>query len=520
MKRGRMTFGRPLPFLIIIATVFVLALCASAQEQSAAPGPNAAMIIDAWLRAEGGSKRLAQRHAVEYQGTVTDSTTKVSGPYTLVLERPNRIYQEVDLAGEKIRLAYNSKSAWREDAQGLRTLTGTEANLLESTARYRNDRFTQYKKNKVRVRSLGDETIRGHLTHHVEVTTSSGVKRDVYFDASSHLIVEEAVAAGSEGDMTGERISYSDYRPVDGIAEPHQIELNESGQTWTIAVAHVLHNPPVNDGIFAFPNTSDRPLPGIADLLKAVEKNQKAIEKLVEQYTCDKTQTEFEIDAHGATRQKGIKEYQVFYLGGDEVDRLIAKDGKPLSPDEDRRESERVQKRAQEYEKKQAKKANEAERGPEEKRNKDDVQVSDFLRIDRFTNPRRETFRGHEVIVFDFDPNPKYKPSATIERLLHELEGSVWIDEQAQDVVRLEAHLNGTFKMAGGFLASLQKGSAFTFEQAKINDEVWMPSYLEAHVSAKLLLVKGLSGNFTERYSNYQKFHVDSVTQTGTVRAN
>jgi hypothetical protein len=210
----------------------------------------------------------------------------------------------------------------------------------------------------------------------------------------------------------------------------------------------------------------------------------------------------------------------VYYLGGEELDRLMKRDGKALSPDEERHESERLQKRAQEYEKKQVKKANETDSGQEEKRHKDDVQVSDFLRIDRFTNPRRETFRGHEVIVFDFEPNPSYKPSTTIEHFLHELEGSVWIDEQAQDVVRLEAYLNNTFKMAGGLFASLQKGSAFTFEQAKVADEVWMPSYLEAHVSAKLLLLKGLSGNFTERYGDYRKFHVESVTQPGTVRAN
>ncbi|HXJ94511.1 MAG TPA: hypothetical protein VMT20_16820 [Terriglobia bacterium] len=513
MKLGRRFFG-------MIAVVVAVAACAAAQDQPAAQGPNAAKIIDAWMRAEGGSKRLSQLRTVEYQGTVTDAATKASGPYTLILEQPNRIYEEADLAGGKMRVAYNGKSAWREDAKGLRTLTGSEADLLESTARYRNGRFTQYKKNKVRIRSLGEQTIRGHLTHRVEVTTSAGTKRDVYFDAASDLIVEEAVAGSSADGASGEQNFYSDYRPVDGIHEPYRIEYDGPGRAWAIAIAHVLHNPAVSDTIFAFPSASDRPLPDIADLLKAVDKNQKAIEKLLEQYTCDKTQTEFEVDSHGAVKQKGTKEYEVFYLGGDEVDRLIAKDGKPLSPDEDHRESERVQKRARDYENKQVKIARQPDDAGQKRRDKDDVQISDFLRIDRFTNPRRETFRGHEVIVFDFEPNPSYKPSTTVERLLHEFEGSVWIDEQARDVVRLEGYLNGSFKLAGGLFASVQKGSAFTFEQAKINDEVWMPSYLEAHVNAKLLLVKGLSGNFTERYSNYQKFHVESVTQAGTVRGN
>jgi hypothetical protein len=506
--------------MVMIATVLSVGTGASAQDMASRGRVKAAKIIDAWLRAEGGSKRLAQLHTVEYQGTVTDAATKASGRFTLILKQPNCLYQEIATGGESMRLAYNGQSAWRDDQAGLRTLTGAEADALESTARYRNDRFVEYKKEKVRLRSLGDETVRGQVTHHMEVITSTGIRREVYFGASDHLILEESLA-GDGSDLTvGERIFYSGFHAVDGIAEPSQIEYDQAGHTWTVTVTRVLHNPTVDDAIFSFPTASDRPLPKVADLLKAVEEHQKALEKLVEQYTCNKTRTEFEVDSRGVTIQKESKEYEVYYLGGDELDRLISKDGKPLSPDEDHRESERLQKRVQHYENKQAKATARADNGQQKKRDKDDVQVSDFLRMDSFTNPRREIFRGHEVIVFDFEPNPTYKPDTTVERLLHELEGSVWIDEQAQDVVRLEAHLTGTFKMAGGLFASVQKGSAFTFEQAKINEEVWLPSYLEAHVSARFLLLKGLSGNFAERYANYRKFHVESVTQPGTARAN
>lgn len=504
----------------MIAAVLGVVACGSAQDRASRGSHDAAKVIDAWMRAEGGSKRLAQLHAVNYQGTVTDALTKASGSFTLILERPNRFYQAMTPGGEDIRLAYNGKSAWRDDAQGLRTLTGSEANLFEATARYENARFLHYKKDRVRLRFIGDETVRGHLTHHVQVTTAAGISREVYFDASDRLIVEESVAGDAGDPASAERILYSDYRPVDGVAEPHQIEYDEPGHTWVVTVTRVLHNPTVNEAVFAFPATFNRPLPDIADLLKAVEKNQKAIEKLVQQYTCDKTQTEFEIDSHGAVKQKGTKEYEVFYLGGDEVDRLMKRDGKALSPDEERHENERLQKRVQEYEKKQVKAVDRADTRQEVQRDRNDVQVSDFLRMERFTNPRRETFRGHEVVVFDFEPNPSYKPTCMVEHLLHELEGAVWIDEQAQDVVRLEAYLKSSFKLAGGLFASLQKGSAFTFEQAKINDEVWMPSFLEVHVSAKLLLFKGLSGNFTDRYTDYRKFRVETVTHPGTVRVN
>lgn len=502
------------PVFILVAWITLEALLSAKTQERVR---DAGKVIDEYIRAEGGSKRLAQERALEFQGTVTDTASKATGSFTMILERPSRLYREVTIGSESTREAYNGKSAWRQDSSGLRTLTGAEGTALETEARFRNQRFVNYKKDKVRLQLLGDQTVQVHPAHEVEVITATNVRRQVYFDASSHLILEEVFPQGKD-DSSPERILYADYRPVDGIPEPFRIEYQQGGHDWTVTINRVSHNAAVNEAVFAFPAVSNRPLPDIADLLKAVDRNQKAIEKLVEKYTCDKTEEEFDVNSHGQVKSKDVKEYNVFYLDGDEVDRLVQKDGQPLSAAEEAKENEHIQKVIKDYEKKQAKKAQQAARGEEPKKDKDDPQISDFLRIVRFTNPRRETFRGHEVIVFDFEPDLSYKPTSMLESLLHNLEGAIWVDEQAQDVVRLEAHMSGKFKLAGGLLASLNKGTAFTFEQSKINDEVWMPSYLEAHINARLLLLKGFDGNFVDRYSNYRKFHVDSATRMGTVK--
>jgi len=91
--------------------------------------------------------------------------------------------------------------------------------------------------------------------------------------------------------------------------------------------------------------------------------------------------------------------------------------------------------------------------------------------------PRRERFRGQDVLVFDFEPNPDFKPRKLAEKVVHELAGVVWIDEKARDVARLEAYFVGDFRFGGGLLANLQKGTSFIFEQAYINNEVWLPTY-------------------------------------------
>ncbi len=130
-------------------------------------------------------------------------------------------------------------------------------------------------------------------------------------------------------------------------------------------------------------------------------------------------------------------------------------------------------------------------------------------------NPRRERFRGQDVLVFDFEPNPEFKPHKMAEKVVHELAGVIWIDEKAHDVARLEAYFVGDFKFAGGVIANLQKGTSFTFEQAFVNNEVWLPTYEEAHVGVRVLLVKGFKINAVTRYSDYKKFNVESVASIG-----
>jgi hypothetical protein len=143
------------------------------------------------------------------------------------------------------------------------------------------------------------------------------------------------------------------------------------------------------------------------------------------------------------------------------------------------------------------------------------VGIEVFLRAAQFVNPRRERFRGQDVLVFDFEPNPDFKPHKMVEKVVHELAGVIWIDEKAHDVARLEAYFLGDFKIAGGLLANLQKGTSFTFEQAFMNDEVWLPTYQEAHVGVRFLLVKGFKVNEVTRYSDYKKFNVESVASIG-----
>jgi hypothetical protein len=240
-----------------------------------------------------------------------------------------------------------------------------------------------------------------------------------------------------------------------------------------------------------------------------VSKNQKAIEALMKEYTCHLASEEDKVDGKGQVTSKTVKEFEVFYVAGDEVRRQVAKDGKALSADEKKKEAERFNKEFEKLQKRAAELAADPKKQKKEEE-KQDAQLSDFLRTLRFTNARRERFRGQEVIAVDFGPNPEYKPKKAIEGIIQKLAGVVWIDEKAKDVARLEAHFGDSAKVGLGILGAVEKGSNFVFEQSRINDEVWLPSYAEVHVAGRFLVVK-LKANEIDRYTDYKKFHAEST---------
>lgn len=83
---------------------------------------------------------------------------------------------------------------------------------------------------------------------------------------------------------------------------------------------------------------------------------------------------------------------------------------------------------------------------------------------------------------------------------------------KAHDVARLDAYFVGDAKIAGGLLANIQQGTGFVFEQEFINNEVWLPTYEEANVGARVLLVKGFRVSDVTRYSDHKKTGAENLS--------
>jgi hypothetical protein len=257
----------------------------------------------------------------------------------------------------------------------------------------------------------------------------------------------------------------------------------------------------------------ERPLPDIPALMHAVEVNQRASEAIEKDYMYRSVQTHEETDGHGGVKKAETMEYDIFWVNGVRVHRLTKKNGKELSADEQKKESEQIDKqlaRAKERRAKADEKGTETDPGGHEV-----VTVSRLLELGSFTNPRRVGLNGRDTIAVDFVGDPKAKTKNRFEDVIRDLAGTAWVDEKDKVLVKAQAHFVNSFKVGAGMVANIQKGTSFEGEWRKINDEVWLPSMFDGQGAARVLVLFHFNGSLRAVDSDYRKFKATSTILPG-----
>jgi hypothetical protein len=195
------------------------------------------------------------------------------------------------------------------------------------------------------------------------------------------------------------------------------------------------------------------------------------------------------------------------FYKGNRIRRLIEKNGKPLSDSDQAKEDKDIEKQIAEIEEKIAKRekredTNSAKTSDEENKR---ISLSDALKGSLLVNPRRERFRGRDVVVFDYEPNPQFKPQTRMEKLFALCNGAVWVDAGSKQVVRLEAFL---IQNAGNFIGKVKRGASFSLENELVNNEIWLPSRADVNLSVKILFA-GININNLIKYGDYSKSKVE-----------
>lgn len=216
-----------------------------------------------------------------------------------------------------------------------------------------------------------------------------------------------------------------------------------------------------------------------------------------------------ELDKNGAEKKTTIRTYDHFNLFGHGFNRLIAKDDRNLSADDERKEEERYRKFADKWQHE-----SEADRAKRLAKQEKDHQEDRHLRLQvpdafDFKLLGSESVNGRDTWKVFATPRTGYRATTLLQNILKKLQGTIWVDKADYAWAKVDVEMIDDFTY-GGILLRLHKGTRLQFDQLKVNDEIWLMRSRNFAASARIALFKSARINAETTFSNYRKFKTDT----------
>jgi hypothetical protein len=241
------------------------------------------------------------------------------------------------------------------------------------------------------------------------------------------------------------------------------------------------------------------------ELFRVVAGKDLENDKRLRDYTYIERDEEHKLDGKGDVKYVEAKTYEVMELYGEQVQRLVEKDDKPLDSEDSSKEEKRIQKIVD----KRKNESDDARRKREEKEKKDREEGRKFVLevadAYNFRLVRSESLGGRDAWVIDADPRPGYEPHMKEAKFLPKFRGRVWVDKQDDQLAKMDIECIDTVSL-GLFLARVHKGSRIVYEQTRVNDEVWLPKHVNVKIDVRLALLKNFNVEEEQTYRDYKKF--------------
>jgi hypothetical protein len=194
-------------------------------------------------------------------------------------------------------------------------------------------------------------------------------------------------------------------------------------------------------------------------------------------------------------------------LGGTPYERVIKKDGKPLTREEQRKENHKYQKALAQRENESPAERKARIRKYENER----AFIRDIPKAYDFKLLGDDTIDGRSAWVIEMTPRAGFMPTAQHANMLSHFQGKLWIDKEELQWIKAEAEAIDTVSI-GWIVARIGPGAHFTFEQTRVADGLWMPKCLKVTGLLKVMMVYGKSVNEDITYSGY---HLEKQLEAG-----
>jgi hypothetical protein len=246
------------------------------------------------------------------------------------------------------------------------------------------------------------------------------------------------------------------------------------------------------------------------ELLRRVVENQAANQEIQREYTYTETVTTQFLRKDGTIRNAKSETFQVMPAPGGEYRKLIGKNGRSLSEKDRKKEEEKFEK----YIEKQLElSADEVARKKENlsrRVGRFETRIREALEVFDFESLPDEDFRGSRVRTFQFTPKKSYKAKSRATKILHRTEGTLWVDPEKNQIVRLHIRFREDMTFLAGLFGRISKGTEAVAEQRSVNDEIWVLDNIEVTLRGRFYFLKRYNRRLKFAYSDYRKYTVST----------
>ena len=110
-----------------------------------------------------------------------------------------------------------------------------------------------------------------------------------------------------------------------------------------------------------------------------------------------------------------------------------------------------------------------------------------------------------------FHPNPGFKPKTYEQRILHALDGMVFIDLQEKRIARLSGSLGARVVFAYGMIGHVEQGGTTDITRVHLSPGVWKISAEKIDIDGRFVMLKTISKHQDEKRTGFKPVAPDTT---------
>ena len=201
--------------------------------------------------------------------------------------------------------------------------------------------------------------------------------------------------------------------------------------------------------------------------------------------------------------QKGDRVRELVECRGGTVARMIRKEGRPLTAEEDKNERGRLTDLLNSPSDFNKHSKNEA---GSKKFAADLVTLMPASMLYTYVpgQPQMANRPGMQLVVLDYEPDPHWSPPNTTSEALTGLKGRMWIDASSGRLMRMEGTVFRGVNFGWGMLAHIYPGGKLVLEQTRAADGRWIYTHFSQDTRVRALMVKTMDIKMQIDASDFQ----------------